>query len=258
MKEITSSANSRFKGWLKLLQSSRERRLAGMSLLDGVHLAQAYIENVGIPAELIVSYTGLRNTEIATLAARCDTVLVSDVMFNQLSTLDTPSGVIAVVPTPRASMPDRLVDFVLLEDLQDPGNVGSILRTAAAAGVGHVLLTRGCVHAWSPRVLRAAMGAHFVIEVIEGVDPDDIAGRHDGTLIATAVTAELTLYEVDLRGPVGFLLGNEGAGLSAALAARADKVVSIPMPGKVESLNVAAATAVCLFERVRQISIKNR
>ncbi len=142
----------------------------------------------------------------------------------------------------------------MLEDLQDPGNLGSILRSCAAAGVRHVLLSKGSVQAWSPRVLRAGMGAHFMLSIYEQTDLRAAVQDFPGTLIATRPLAPRTVFDTDLTGKLGFLFGNEGAGLSAGLMAAADSLVSIPMPGKSESLNVAAAAAVCLFERVRQLT----
>ncbi len=142
----------------------------------------------------------------------------------------------------------------MLEDLQDPGNLGSILRTCAASGIRHVLLSRGSVHAWSPRVLRAGMGAHFTLAIYEDVDLLAAARAFPGTKIATAPRAQRTIFDTNITGSLALLLGNEGAGLGPDLLATADSVVSIPMPGKAESINVAAAAAVCLFERVRQLS----
>jgi TrmH family RNA methyltransferase len=140
----------------------------------------------------------------------------------------------------------------MLEDIQDPGNIGSILRSAAAAAVSEIYLSSGCVHAWSPRVLRAGMGAHFALQIHEGVDLAGLIERYRGTVVAAVGNAARSLYSVDLRREVALLFGNEGAGLSARLREAAHLRVSIPMPGRVESLNVAAAAAVCLFERVRQ------
>jgi TrmH family RNA methyltransferase len=147
---------------------------------------------------------------------------------------------------------------VMLEALQDPGNLGSILRSCAAAGMRHVLLSRGSVHAWSPRVLRAGMGAHFALSIHEGADLASAARDFGGTVFATRAGSRQSVFEADLKGRIALLFGNEGAGLSASLRELADRVVSIPMPGKAESLNIAAAAAVCLFERVRQASAASR
>jgi TrmH family RNA methyltransferase len=161
----------------------------------------------------------------------------------------------AVVDTPRpAALPENPGPCVMLEDIQDPGNLGSILRSAAAAGVQEIYLSRHCVHAWSPRVLRAGMGAHFTLRIHEQVDLPRLVSGYGGTVLATARAAETPLYAEDLRGRVAFVFGNEGAGLSSELMRLARRIVSIPMPGDAESLNVAAAAAVCLFERVRQLT----
>ncbi|MBX3651486.1 MAG: RNA methyltransferase [Burkholderiales bacterium] len=257
MKNITSSDNPRFRALLKLAQSSRERRNAGLSLLDGIHLVAAYAEHAGPPDEIVLSRSGAESAEVRGLLARQgvdDVLLLSDALFRQLSSVATPTGIIAVVPTPRVAMPERLSgSSVWLEDIQDPGNVGSILRSAAAAGIETVCLSRHSVHAWSPRVLRAGMGAHFALQIIEGVDLQVLAGVYSGSIVATAVNDGVAVFDADLKGDVAFLFGNEGAGLTPALAALARQTVHIPMPGNAESLNVGAAAAVCLFERVRQL-----
>lgn len=258
MKTITSADNPRFRALLKLAHSSRERRDAGLSLLDGVHLVAAYVEHVGAPAEMVLSRDGAENAEVAQLLAglkTTDALLLSDALFRQLSSVATPTGIIAVVPTPRVAPPQRLQgSSVWLEDIQDPGNVGSILRSAAAAGIATVCLSRHSVHAWSPRVLRAGMGAHFALRVIEGVDLQVLAQAYAGRIIATGIGSGRPVFDADLSGDVALLFGNEGAGLSPALAALAHETVHIPMPGRAESLNVGAAAAVCLFERVRQLA----
>ncbi|MDH4276009.1 MAG: RNA methyltransferase, partial [Gammaproteobacteria bacterium] len=144
---------------------------------------------------------------------------------------------------------------VLLENIQDPGNLGGLLRTAAAAGAGAVYLSAGCTEAWSPKALRAGMGAHFLLQIHEQQDLTKIATQYT-TSVATQLHAANSIYDVVLGDSVAFIFGNEGAGLSADLARCATHHVHIPMPGKMESLNVAAAAAICLFERVRQLSMR--
>jgi TrmH family RNA methyltransferase len=145
---------------------------------------------------------------------------------------------------------------VLLEDIQDPGNLGAILRSAAAAGVQTIYLSKHCADVWSPKVLRAGMGAHFVLSIQENADLPQVAQGLPGMLIAMSLDADQSLFDLQLTGPVAFAVGNEGVGLSTELAQMATQRVKIPMPGAVESLNAAAAAAVCLFERVRQIIAK--
>lgn len=257
MRPVDSHANPRFKALRRLTESSRERKQANRSVLDGVHLVAAYREHIGKPETLAVSRQGLSNPEIQGLLERMkgvDTLVLTDALFKALSSVVTPTGILAVVETPRRqAIPGDMGACVMLEDLQDPGNLGSILRTCAAAGIRHVLLSRGSVHAWSPRVLRAAMGAHFALSIYEDADLATAARAFSGMKVATVLRSDQTIFDTNITGNLALLLGNEGAGLSPGLTAAADIVASIPMPGKAESLNVAAAAAVCLFERVRQL-----
>jgi RNA methyltransferase, TrmH family len=257
MRHVTSSDNPQFRALLKLHQSSRERRKAGLSLLDGVHLVQAYLEHVGTPEQVAVARSALADPEIAALLASSlvpAPLVLGDGLMRELSSVSTPTGLVAAVKTPRAlAVPEKPGTCVMLEDIQDPGNLGSILRSAAAAGVAEVYLSPHCVQAWSPRVLRAGMGAHFALRMYEGVDLSTIATRYEGSVFAAAGHGDVPYYEADLSGRVALIFGNEGAGISAVLRKAAHRTISIPMPGKAESLNVAAAAAVCLFERVRQL-----
>ncbi len=257
MKQIVSRDNAQFKQLLKLAQSSRERKKSQQTLIEGIHLVQTYRAAIGLPQALIVSTGGAKNAEINELINQCEPltpIVLSDAMFHELSTLDAPVGVAALIGTPaQKSIPMEMESCVILEDIQDPGNLGSILRSAAAADVRHVVLSKGCVFAWSPRVIRAAMGAHFLLEIYEQQNVAEVIRSFKGKKIATALGARHSLFETDLRGPIAILIGNEGNGLSATLLSLADATVSIPMPGKMESLNAAAAAAICLFERVRQL-----
>ncbi len=257
MKVISSRDNPIFKQLRQLAQSSRERKKAQQTLIEGIHLVETYRAAIGNPTALIVSTSGAANAEIVTLINQCEplaAIVLSDAMFHELSTLDSPVGVLAQINTPmQKHVPTQMECCVVLEDIQDPGNLGSILRSAAAANVKHVVLSKGCVFAWSPRVIRAAMGAHFLLDIYEQQDLPSVLGNYRGKKIATALRAKSSLYETDLTGAIALMIGNEGGGLSPALSVLADTVLTIPMPGKMESLNAAAATAVCLFERVRQM-----
>lgn len=259
MKRIDSRENAHFKALRRLVESSRERKTSGLSLLDGPHLVSLYQEQVGAPEQIVVSRAGLEDPEIRAIVDRLQgvqVVLLGDALFKDVSSVVTPAGIVAVVKTPRPRpIPQQLETCIMLEDLQDPGNLGSILRSAAAAGVQHVLLSGKSVHAWSPRVLRAGMGSHFLLQVYERADLVAAADAFTGTVIATRTTGARSLFETDLSGTVALLFGNEGGGLSEELRKKAHTEIAIPMPGKTESLNVAAAVSVCLFERVRQLAV---
>ena len=142
----------------------------------------------------------------------------------------------------------------MLDAVQDAGNVGTVLRSAAAAGIRHVVLGAGCADAYSPKVLRAGMGAHFALTLHERVDLRDWLAGYPHRTLATALTEHnnFSLYELDLRPPSAWIFGNEGSGVSPDILAAADATVKIPMQGAVESLNIAQAATICLFEQMRQ------
>lgn len=254
-KLVTSRDNPAYKRLKALASSAQARRKEGLSMIDGAHLVEACLAARMVPELLAVSESGLRRAEVRRLAqAGGATVLqFPDALFESLSNVEHGAGIVAAVTTPRGAMPARVAsDCLLLEHLQDPGNMGSILRSAAAAGVRQVFCSPATVYAWSPKVLRAGQGAHFALEIVEGVELGAVADRLDVPLLATASLASRSVFEADLRGPVAWVFGNEGAGVSGALLARAAERLAIPMPGTAESLNVAAACAVCMFEAVRQ------
>lgn len=256
MKKIVSRDNPLYKRLRALAHSSRERRKQGRTVLDGMHLVSAWFERFGPPELLVVSESGRQRAEIRDwLASHPQTAfrLFDDTLFGEVSPVETPTGILALVAIPRP--PPQSVErgsCVLLEAIQDAGNLGAILRTSAAAGVSDVFLAPGCAQAWSPRVLRAAMGAHFLLRIHEHVALERVLAAFDGLSVATAPAAASTLYETDLSGPIAWVFGNEGSGLSARTVAASRLTVRIPMPGKTESLNVAAAVAICLFEEARQ------
>lgn len=257
MKYISSHSNPFYKGLLKLTSSARQRRKVQQTLLEGAHLLQAYHAYANQrPQHLLVTEAAMQNREVVELLDKFPDVPLSqldDSLFTELSELKTPSCILALIDLPR--IPIALVQSsfcLLLEDIQDPGNLGSILRSAAAAGCDAVFLSKNCADAWSPKVLRAGMGGHFVLDIYESIDLLAMATSFQGKIFATVVGAKSNLYDCDLRGKIAFAVGNEGAGLSESLLAMISQHITIPMPGRSESLNVAAATAICLFEAVRQ------
>lgn len=260
MQRVTSRQNPRIREAARLLASSRDRRKAGRCVLEGEHLIDVYLLRVGVPEFLLLVDERRDDPRLAALAARmppADVICVSAAMFAEISTLPADVGALAVVPTPGAGMPVPGPGHfhLLLDDLQDPGNVGTILRTAAAAGVDQVLLSKHCAFAWSPKVLRAGQGAHFLTTIVEDVQLGPWAAGFraaGGQVLATVPATGVDLYDAPLRWPLAVAIGNEGAGLSATLSAQADLRVSIPMPGGMESLNAATAAAVVLFEAVRR------
>lgn len=257
-KLVRSRENPRYRLLRQLATSTRERRKAGLALLDGAHLIAAYRAAGGSPEQLILRESAAGNAELAALAASVDAralLLLADPLFNEIAQVSTPTGIVALIRTPDpGALPPAIGQCVMLENIQDAGNLGSILRSAAAAGVRTVLLSQGCAFAWSSKVLRAGMGAHFSLDIFDNVDLAAAAGRLSGRLICSSGHARKSIYQADLRGPLAWVFGNEGAGISPALLAAAAEQLCIPMRGKTESLNVAAAAAICLFEQLRQQS----
>jgi TrmH family RNA methyltransferase len=255
VKRVSSRDNPVWKMLVRLCHSSRDRRKFGKCVLEGAHTILSYVDRFGIPELVIINEEAMDRVEMRAVIERAGErqVIVADArLFSELAQTATPTGVLGViaVPRPGSALPGAF--NLLLEDVQDPGNVGTMLRTAAAAGVTHAFLSEGCAFAWSPKVLRSGQGAHFFLEIIESADLPSIARGFAGKVVAAVPRADASLFDADLRGPVMFMVGNEGAGLSAPLIACATARVAIPMPGGFESLNAAAAAAVCLFEKLRQ------
>ena len=258
MKAITSRDNTLFKSLKKLEGSAKERREAKKTLLDGEHLIEAYCETMGQPEVVILNQSSAHNDATHHFLTQWNllthAVVLPDALYRELSSVKSPTGILALIAIPDNEDTTPHDFCVLLEDIQDPGNLGAILRSAAAAGATHIYCSKQCADVWSPKVLRAGMGAHFCLTLHENADLLTIASQFSGLRIATHVTAAKSLFDLDLTNAVAFIIGNEGAGLSVELANMATDVVAIPMHGKIESLNAASAASVCFFERVRQLA----
>ncbi|MDR0588537.1 MAG: RNA methyltransferase [Burkholderiales bacterium] len=236
-----------------LLRSSHERKQSRRTVLEGEHLVVLYAQQCGAPLMLVVS----QKYEAHPLAKKFGQhlLIADDAWFSKNA--PTSAGMVAVIDEPIST--ERRGHFcVLLDDVQDPGNAGSILRTAAAAGCSDVIFSEKSVSAWSPKTLRAAQGAHFLLNIIEEVDLVAFAHHfraQKGALIAALPSGGTPLYHAPLIAsedvPLGVIVGNEGAGISLPLVSLADHRVTIPMPGGMESLNVGIAAAIVLFECVR-------
>ena len=266
MQWITSREHPYVKQLVKLQKSSQFRKKSGTTILDGIHLIQSYLSAYPVPTglrSLVISESGQKNREIILLLNACRhfqeirVLYVNDSVFQKISPVRTPTGILASITIPasnESSIPTEhgLKFCILLESIQDPGNLGGIIRCAAAANIPAIYLSKDCVDAWSPKTLRAAMGAHFFLNIYADCNLIEITSHFQGQVLATSPRSPKTLYQSDLTQPTAFLFGNEGTGLSKEMLQAASEIVSIPMPGKTESLNAAATVAVCLFEKVRQ------
>ncbi|KVX89791.1 RNA methyltransferase [Burkholderia ubonensis] len=256
MKVITSRDNPLYKRLKALAGSTSHQRRSGQALLEGFHLASAYLDTGAIPELCVATEGALRHDEAQAIVARVDAhrlVTLPDALFGQLSNVVNGVGFLLLVDRPSHPLPARVTGTsVVLDGVQDAGNVGSILRSAAAAGVKHVFCAPGTAYAWSSKVLRSGMGAHFLLSIHEDVEAGALAERIGVPVALTDSHGAQAIYDCDLAGPVVWVFGNEGAGVSVFWRDAATHRVTIPQPGGMESLNVAAAAAICLFEQVRQ------
>lgn len=231
----------------KLARLPGSYRKVGAVWLEGEHLCRA-LQSRGRPAtQALVSESAWRQSGLRELAQWAPRIArVPDALFATVSSLESPAGIGFVIdaPTAPALRPD--VASVVLDRVQDAGNVGSILRTASALGFSQVLALEGSAALWSAKVLRAGMGAHFALDLIEGLAIDDL-GALKLPLLAGSSHAQARLGDVALNYPCVWVFGHEGQGIAPALLERCTHTLRIEQPGGEESLNVAAAAAICLY-----------
>jgi TrmH family RNA methyltransferase len=258
MKQITSRDNALYKDLKQLAASTSARKKAGKTILDGVHLCQAFLQHRAAPEICVVSNNSIDHVEVAEILALCEEqgaqlISLPENLYQALSQVENGVGILFLIATPQLKAPLSLsVNAVLLDNLQDPGNLGSILRSAAGAGITKVFCGVGSASAWSPKVLRAGMGAHFLLEIFEGVNLHTLLSDATIPILATSSHTKTTIYQSDLNRPVAWLFGHEGQGVDPELMALASEAVTIPQRAEIESLNVAASAAICFFEQVRQ------
>jgi TrmH family RNA methyltransferase len=243
MSVLRSRDNPRVKRWARLARDAGFRRKEQATLLEGPRLLEEALAAGLEPLAVVASESAVERPEIRKLA----TVVVSDSLFRLIGDAENPQGVAAelAIPDP-AKLQGK--SSVFLEGIQDPGNAGGIIRSAAAFGIGEVVLDRGCADPWSPKALRAGMGGHFRLSVRQTASLAGELAAFEGRIVCASPRGGQALRGADLSGRLGWLFGGEGQGVSEALSRQAHLLVSIPMQGGVESLNVAASVAVCLYE----------
>ena len=241
---ITSRDNPWVKELKKLAQDNTAYRKQGRFWVEGDHLIRAALTRGVTPESLVVSasFDPAAHPTIAQAAPK--SVAMSDQVFQEISGLASPATVGAVFALPSQDMLTA-VNTVVLDRVQDAGNVGSILRSAAGFGFKQVLAIKGTAALWSPKVLRAGMGAHFGLRLVEGLEEGDLQGLNLPLLVTSSHQGEF-IHQLALPKPCAWVMGHEGQGVSPTLMARATQFVRIAQPGGEESLNVAAAAAICL------------
>jgi TrmH family RNA methyltransferase len=256
MSVIRSRENPRVKAWMRLADDPRERRKRGLALIEGLHLVEAFLQEGGVPASLIVAEGAMEKPEIGALVERASVapVILADAIFRRISDAETPIGIAAEIEVPAARIDPAGSDgCVFLDGLQDAGNVGTLLRSAAAFGVRDAFVGPGCADPWSPKALRAGMGGHFFLRIALSGDLAADVRRFGQRTICAEAHGGARLESLDLGGRVGWIFGSEARGASASVAEAASLKATISTPGGAESLNVAASAAICLYERQRQL-----
>lgn len=258
---ITSTQNQRIRELAKLKKSARARAEQGVFIVEGPKMFREIPSGLLVKVYAAESFSRTNDGAAALARAReADAVheVVSDDVFGRLSDTKSPQGILAVVRMPRYTAKDLMSGnplIVVLENLQDPGNLGTIVRTAEAAGASGILLERGCADMFNPKVTRSTMGSIFRVPFVYVEDLKAEVGKLKAQgvrILAAHLGASVDMYEAFCAAPCAIMIGNESRGLSDEMAALADMAVRIPMSGSVESLNAAVAAAVLLFEAKRQ------
>lgn len=242
---IHSRDNAFVKDLRRLAQDTTAYRKQGRVWLEGDHLCRAALAR-GLRASVAVfSESFWPQAQVKYAQAATKFIVLADALFADVSGLESPAamGFILDLPAPASLRPDAAT--VVLDRVQDAGNVGSILRSASAFGFRQVAAIKGSAALWSPKVLRAGMGAHFALDLIEGLALDDLAALQVPLLVTSSHAGDF-LHRAALPWPCAWVMGHEGQGVSPALEDRASLRIRIAQPGGEESLNVAAAAAICL------------
>jgi len=256
---ISSTDNPIYRRLKQFATSARACREARRTLIEGVHLLQAALDAKVTIHTLVLrgaetSNEALELTRAAEAQSNAKLIELSPNLYDAISPVEHGAGVLAEIEFVTRKWPERILeDAIFLDNVQDPGNVGALLRTAAAAGICHAITGPGCAFIWSPKVMRAAMGAHFVLDLHEQITLLMLRDSFTGEVLAADAIDGENLFEAQWGGDATlWLFGAEGRGLSAEALLTANRRLRIPVDNQVDSLNVGAAAAVCLFEQKRR------
>jgi TrmH family RNA methyltransferase len=244
---LRSRDNPRVRRWAKLARDSGLRRKERRAIIEGPHLLAAMLEQGLEPICVFATANGLERNAALVVKAKVEPVVLSEGVFRAIADAESPPGIAAEIEIPEIKT-KSVSQCVFLEGVQDPSNVGAIVRSAAAFGVGEVVLDRSCADVWSPKVLRAGRGGHFRLNLRISGDLGAEIERFKGIPVCTVPRGGVPLRQADLGGRLGWIFGAEGQGVSPALQERAALRITIPTAPGTESINVAAAAAICLHE----------
>lgn len=256
---ITSTKNQQIRTVIELKKKAKARNESGLFAVEGIRMAAE------LPKERIeqvyVSESFLKHPEHSSVLDRLPSFeIVSDSVFSTMSDTKTPQGILALVKKREYTLEEMLAGgqtpfLMLLENLQDPGNLGTIVRAGEGAGITGVIMSRDTVDIYNPKVIRSTMGSLFRIPFLYAENLGETVRflkKNHVKILAAHLEGAVVYDEEDCTGALGFLIGNEGNGLSEEIGALADARIKIPMAGQVESLNAAVAASVVMFETARQ------
>lgn len=255
---ITSTENKQVKNVILLNTKAKARKKQGLFVVEGIKM---FIE---APKERIegiyVSETFLTDPEQEALLEGYEYEVVADSVFGKMCDTLTPQGILTLVRFPDYRLEDLLHKkdnpvIVILEGIQDPGNLGTIIRTGEGAGIAGVIVNKETVDLYNPKTIRGTMGSIYRVPVVVEENLPQVVAKlqqHHITVYAAHLKGEKEMYDMDFSGASAFLIGNEGNGLSKELADTADLYLKIPMEGQVESLNAGVAASLLMYESLRQ------
>ena len=257
MKKITSAQNPLVKKLVQLSEKQSFRNKQKMTIIEGAHLTAEWLKRFGVPDFCVISSSSKRSEEVEGIIQKCEELNTEIIkleakIYSKISPVIEGVGILFVVKIPENQCVDFCEDVIILDRIQDPGNFGTILRSAVGFGVKQIICSKGTVSAWSPKVLRSGMGAHFKLQILENQDLNEVILKVETPIFATSLQAEKSIYDENFTTKTAWIFGNEGAGVSLELLSKVKNQVIIPQVGQIESLNVAMAATVCLAEHARQ------
>jgi RNA methyltransferase, TrmH family len=261
MKNITSSKNPAFK-LVKSLNERKYRENNEMFYIEGTRFVNEALKE-GVQFNKLFLSESFSISKMSSdlevfIHGNSEVYILPDKMFNEICDTENPQGILAVIGMRKYHLQDLVDDkgfVVVLDAIRDPGNMGTILRTADAAGVSGVLISKGSVDVYNSKVLRSTMGSIFRLPIVFSDDiADDIntLKKYGFRILATHLQGKENYFDVSLKEKIGLVIGNEAFGVSQSISESADSLVKIPMPGKAESLNASVAAGILIFEAVRQ------
>ena len=256
MKKISSAQNPLVKKLVQLSKKQSFRNKQNLTIVEGVHLAGEWLKTFGSP-DICVFLSSSKSIEVKQIVQKCkdlntEIIELEAKIYSKISPVIEGVGILFVVKIPENQCVDFCEDVIILDRIQDPGNFGTILRSAVGFGAKQIICSKGTVSAWSPKVLRSGMGAHFKLQILENQDLNEVISKVETPIFATSLQAKKSIYDDNFTTKTAWIFGNEGAGVSLELLSKVKNQVIIPQVGEIESLNVAMAVTVCLAEQARQ------